>query len=286
VYVYKLVNGAWREQQKITPLAANKAVVFAGDLKHETGVLAIGSLGDHLPSDVARPNSLYIFEQGSAGGFVRRARFLAPADGTTSGDGRFAQSVSMTNAIIVVSAINSAYIFGRNSTGNWVRRQKLLPANPDAIDFGVAVAVDRDLILVGAPGTIDPTDENRAGSVHGFTPGAASYVEAFEITSPEFSVWQFGSAIAMFGDHVAVASSELPVDGESQPVVHVATYLRIGSTLQPLGRTGFGPGTFPASIAIANNVLLVGSPFDSSCVFFGPPCVNRADFFLLNRFQQ
>ena len=181
---------------------------------------------------------------------------------------------------------NAAYIYGRNSSGNWVRRQKLLPANPDAIDFGFAVAVDRGLILVGAPGTIFPDQGTGQAAFHGFTPGATSYVETFEISSPVFGVWRFGSAIAMFGDHVAVISTPFPVDTESPDPVVVATFSRIGSTLQPLGTTGFGPGSFPALIALANNVLLVGSPFESSCDFFSIPCVGRADFFLLNRFQQ
>lgn len=286
-YVYKLVSGVWREQQKLTPLAADDAFIFAGELKHEAGVLAIGSFGDLNSGDVFDANSLYIFEQNSAGRFVRRARILAPGRTSTFRDIRFARSISMTNAIIVVGAVNAAYIYGRNSSGNWVQRQKLLPANPDAIDFGSAVAVDRGMILVGAPGTILPDDESRAGSVHGFTPGATSYVETFEISSPVFDQWKFGSAIAMFGDHVAVTGSPFPTDSEFLQPVEVVTFSRIGSTLQLLGTTGLGPGTFSASIAIANNLLLVGAPFDEpNCGFFGLPCVGRADFFRLNQFQQ
>jgi FG-GAP repeat protein len=282
VYIYKLVGGSWREQQKLTPLAADDAFIFAGDLKHEAGILAIGSLANPIPSDVGQRNSLYIFEQNSAGKFVRRARLLPTNDTSNFREIRFARSISMTNAIIVVSGVNAAYIYGRNSSGNWVRRQKLLPASPDVIDFGFAVAVDRGMILVGAPGTIG---ETTSGTVHGFIPGATGYVETLTISPPD-SIDQFGFAIAMFGDHVAVGGSEFPITGESQPAVQVVTYSRIGSTLQPLGTTGFGPGSFPASIAIANNLLLVGAPFERGCVFFGPPCVGRADFFRLNRFRQ
>ena len=185
----------------------------------------------------------------------------------------------------MVSAIESAYIYGRNSSGNWVRRQTLRPANPDALHFGIAVAVDRGMILIGASRTLNLNDESRAGSVHVFTPGATSYVESFELGSPEPGLVDFGSAIAMFGDRIAVAGSDFRIDPESQPDVQVLTYTRIGSTLQPLGTTGLGPGIFPAQIAIANNLLLVGAPFERSCVFFGPPCVGRADFFQLNRFR-
>lgn len=189
----------------------------------------------------------------------------------------------MTNAIIVTSAANAAYIFGRNSSGNWTRRQKLLPANPDVSEFGTAVAVNRGMILVGAPGTI--TSENAIGTVHGFTPGAKRYEETLVLSAPD-SITRFGYALAMFGDYVAVGGTEFITDPEFQRPVAVWTYSRIGSTVQLLGQTGFGPGKFPASIAIANNLLLVGSPYDDVCVFFDLPCVGRADFFQLNRFQQ
>jgi hypothetical protein len=129
-------------------------------------------------------------------------------------------------------------------------------------------------------------DEDRSGTVHVFTPGATRYVETQELRSPEPGILEFGSDIAMFGDHVAVAGSAFPVDSESEPDAKVVTYSRIASTLQPLGTTGFGPANFPASIAIANNLLLVGGPFEpEGCAFFGTPCRGRADLFQLNRFR-
>ena len=94
-YVYKLVSGVWREQQKLMPLAADNALIFAGELKHEAGVLAIGSLGSLVPGDPSI-NSLYIFERNSAGKFVRRARFTPPGNSEHFRDFRFARSISMT----------------------------------------------------------------------------------------------------------------------------------------------------------------------------------------------
>jgi FG-GAP repeat len=282
-YIYKLVSGAWHEQQKLTPRAEDHAFVFAGELRHQDGVLAIGSSGRWGSTSVDENNSLYIFEQNAAGKFVRKTRFLPPNNTSTFRDFRFAQSISMTNAIIVTSAVNAAYIFGRNSDGNWTRRQKLVPANPDVVEFGAAVAINRGMILVSAPGTI--VTENAIGTVHGFTPDATRYVETLMLRAPD-SIYRFGDALAMFGDYVAVSGTEFPTDFEFQWPVQLWTYSRIRATLQLLGKTGLGPGYFPASIAMANNLLLVGSPYDSGCVFFEYPCVGRADFFQLNRFQQ
>ena len=52
-----------------------------------------------------------------------------------------------------------------------------------------------------------------------------------------------------------------------------------------LGPTVFTEGRFPASVAIANNVLLVGSPLDRACMFFGVGCVGEANLFDLNHFR-
>lgn len=48
-YIYKLVSGVWREQQKLTPRAKDHAFIFAGALKHQDGVLAVGSFGSRSP---------------------------------------------------------------------------------------------------------------------------------------------------------------------------------------------------------------------------------------------
>jgi hypothetical protein len=130
-YVYKRVNGAWREQQKIM-LETTDGV---HDLQHEAGVLAM-SAGREDSSAVR--SLLYIFERNAAGTFMRRALIPGPA-----GDHLFGRVIAMTKREIVVGAHNSAYIFGRNSSGHWVQRQRLLPANPDAMEFGVAVAIDQ-----------------------------------------------------------------------------------------------------------------------------------------------
>ena len=119
-YVYKRVDGAWREQQKVR-LGTTDGV---GDLKHEAGVLAIGARSETA-------TSLYIFERNAAGTFVRRARITARA-----GEPVFRNAVAMTKREIVLGAHGAAYVFGRNSSGNWVQRQRLLPANPDAANSG------------------------------------------------------------------------------------------------------------------------------------------------------
>jgi hypothetical protein len=289
-YVFKQVNGVWRQQQKIVPPAADGVAFFAHDLKHEAGVLAIGTEGD-----VNNPTrtSVYIFEQDTTGKFVRRARVRA-ADGHP-GD-RFGWSIGMTNAIIVVGAPwhdqarGAVYILGRNKSGSWVQRQKLVAIERQTSDqFGTAVAVDRGMILVGAPTAVPPgldpdLDFPLRGVVYGFLPGTTQYLESFQLyqTRDGLPFQDFGSSIAMFDKRIAVGGSEFSQDGEVEGRALVATYTRDGSSVLPLGFVSHD--TTAVSVAIANNLLLVGSPFTGACLFAGS-CVGRANLYHLNRFE-
>ena len=146
---------------------------------------------------------------------------MKASDGT-AGDS-FGASISMTSRLFVVgSPGGAAYTFRRNSSGNWVQAQKLVPAVP-ADGFGTAVAIDRDMILVGAPsvdleggdrGSPIPDDHVAGGAVFGFLPGVSGYIESFKLRprpDERFEYEQFGSAIAMSGTRIAVtATGELP----------------------------------------------------------------------------
>lgn len=285
-YVYKRVNGAWREQQKIVPPAADGITLFANALKHEAGVLAIGAFGEHgWPPTIQTPDYLYVLEQDATGRFVRRARF------TMSGN-----SISMTKSMIVVGEGEGASILGRNSSGVWVRRQRLLPAAGPVVSFGFAVAVDNDMILVSAP-FFDPSPpppdseipSAQTGRVYGFLPGATRYVEAFQLRFEDLPFvdqpLNFGFSLAMFGNRIAVGGYDEVIDPHNDDLGYgmVTTYARDGSRVVPLG-TAWGAGP-PFSISIANNWLLVGSPFEGYCPS-DENCVGGAHVYDLNRFAE
>ena len=291
-YVYKRVNGAWQQIQKITPPVTDGAGGYARALKHEAGVLAVGAATQDVHSGV-----LYIYQQDASGKFVQRARLL-PSDSAVYN--AFGSSISMTNAIIVVGApgipggptvLGSAYIFGRNSSGQWTQRQKLVAVeNQPGDQFGHAVAVDRGMILVGAPfaaaegapiGLPTPDGHVARGMLYGFMPGTGRYIESFRFRprpDEQFSYNRFGIAISMFGERVAVAGSGIDVPMQP-PEALVFTYTRTTSALVALGIAG-GPW-YTEDVSIANNLLLVGSPFDFFC-FEG--CIGKANLFNLSLF--
>jgi len=283
-YIFRRLDGLWREAQKL-PLPSDLGESDSQHpLKYEAGVLAIGSRTPELHGMV----QLYKVN-------VDTGKFM-PLQRLTAADGKqldgFGSSLGVTRSAIVVGAADAAYVFRRNADGRWVQRQKLLPAQ-GAGGFGYAVAIDNDMILVGAPftdgegGNFGETPDGHAaqGAVYGFVPVNGHYVETFKLRPRPDELFQyerFGHDLAMFGGHIAVATS---APAEFRPVqAYAVTYARTGTVVLPEGIAANFQHA-PLALAIANNLLLVGSR-TVRCDPFGDPCIGQALLYDLNRHVQ
>jgi hypothetical protein len=287
-YVFKRgSNGLFRYTQTLTPPAADGVGGFPIALRYEGGTLLASGFRRTAPSVV------YIFERDSAGVFVRRAKVKA-SDGT-AGDS-FGVSISMTSRLFVVgSPDHGAYTFRRHSSGNWVQAQKLVPAVP-APGFGTSVAIDRDMILVGAP-FVDvegkppftpPTSDFHiaGGAVFGFLPGVSGYIESFKLRprpDERFEYENFGSAIAMSGARIAVTASGREPEALLSPEGLAFTYTRNGSSV--LARGIVSPHLGPITgMGLSNNALLIGAIINEDVCRF--VCVREAFIYDNNLFEQ
>lgn len=102
----------------------------------------------------------------------------------------------------------AAYVFRRDLDGLWVQEAKLVPSDPqDNAQFGRAVAMDGDLIAVGAP-----QRNNFRGAVYlfrmsldqGFTPHWTQ--EAILTPTGVFAGDSFGTCVAIAGDRVVAGA--------------------------------------------------------------------------------
>lgn len=82
----------------------------------------------------------------------------------------------------------------------------------------------------------------------------------------------------MFDTRIAVAASEVNNQTGDAPAI-VFTYTRSGSAVTALGTARDVP--FSTSVSIADNLLLVGSPFENQCAPGG--CAGKANVFDLRR---
>ena len=293
VYVFKRGNGRWNLSQRLARPAAESASDFARAMHFEAGVLVIGA--PNQGSD-RRHGTVYVYERNLAGTFALNASLVARD--AQIGDA-FGFDVSVASSIIVVGAPDShatgaAYVFRRNVGGGWGQRQRLVSSETQALDgFGWSVAIDQAMIVVGAPfvdvegipfGPFTADGHYAGGAAYGFVPTAGQFLETFKLrprpdANPEYL--EFGTDIAMFGKRIVVSATRADINTTPFGVRH--TYARNGSIVTALGiADGFTAST---SIAVANQWLLEGSPFDFQCTNVGL-CIGQATVFDLNRFAQ
>ena len=269
-YVFKRnSSGVWTQRQRITP---------HGPRWYEDGTLAMVASG-----------AVNIYQLDAAGKFTLRQKLVSPDSAPNDRLG----GLTMAGPTIVVGGNGRAYVFRRNSTGVWRHRQTLIASELGTEEgaragFGSTVAIDRGMIIVGAPGVGRQEGQMFAeGAAYGFILDGSSYVETFKLQprldgygDPSFS---FGQQIAMFGDRIVVGAYSLaPEDGAFECDSFEGaffSYTRAGSSVRPRG-VAFSTGPHP-SLALADQRLLVGTP----CLDSRFPTPGRATLFLLNVFR-
>jgi hypothetical protein len=256
-------SGVWTQRQKLPA---------SGVFRHEDGTLAMGASG-----------GVDIYQRNAAGKFVLSQKLVSPDSAPNDGLG----DISMAGPTMVVGGNGRAYVFRRNSTGVWRHRQTLIPSESGTegapTGFGSAVAIDRGMIIVGAPDFNGGDPFASEGAAYGFVLDGALYVETFKL-QPEVHGYHdftsgFGEQIAMFGERIVVrALTGISTDCDGYQGA-AFSYTRSGSSVLPRGIAfwhGRGGG-----LALADDRLLVGIP----CNYFGTPDPGHANFYRLNVFE-
>jgi hypothetical protein len=231
VYVYERVDGVWtfHSYLKASNTDADDAfgaeVVFDGDLLaiSATGESssATGINGDESNNDAMNSGAVYVFRL-DGNTWVQEAYLKAS---NADGNDRFGSALALDGDTLVVGAVDdeganaetgSAYVFVR-SAGGWTEEARLnATAYGNRDDFGAAVAIDGDTIVVGAPsedgsatgvnGTVD-NDGNNAGAAYVFTRRGGTWSEIAYLkasnTDPED---RFGSTVTISGNTIAAGS--------------------------------------------------------------------------------
>jgi hypothetical protein len=281
-YIFQRSNGVWTQRQKITAPAADNVGSFADVVHYEDGTLAI-TANTNNASDV--PGAVYIYQRDAAGRFVVRGQ-LALTDSRPND--AFGSSISTAGPVMVVGApgLGRAYVFRRTTTGAWRQHQTLLASElgTGGAAFGATVAIDRGMIVVGAPGfsTDDPLMPE--GAAYGFVVSGGIYVETFKLEPGLTEALFFGRQLAMFDQRIAVGaqrsmSSDRQLNGHT-----VFTYTREGSSVMARGIAAGDPSRSnfaSTSLSLANQRLLVGIPCTSSFPSFCPGS-GKAELYNLN----
>ena len=156
VYAFRFNGIQWVQTQKLTPSDASSGDQFGVSVALSGDVALIGA---YLASGLNNgPGAAYVFRlQGTV--WLEEQK-LTPSDGISGADNRFGCSVAIANDLALVGSqkkdhpggtdAGSAYVF-RHDGNQWQEWQQILASDSEEDDeFGNAVSIDGDTVLVGA----------------------------------------------------------------------------------------------------------------------------------------
>jgi hypothetical protein len=240
---------------------------------------SVGSDGDAViagaPGDSsggANAGAAYLFQYAGAGRWFQQTKLVA--SDRTAGD-FFGQAVALSGSFAVVgapldddrgSSSGSVYVF-RNTGGGWVQEAKLTASDGAAGDqFGSAVALSGDLLVVGA--AYDSDAEANTGAAYVFRRTGGAWLQEAKLTASDRQGGDFfGWSVATDGTAVAIGA---PLDDYAtfSNAGSAYVYNRVGATWVEQSRV-VAAGTrasdqFGRSLAISGDWLFVGAPLNDA----------------------
>lgn len=227
---------------------------------------AVGAYGYSLPGKTGC-GAVFLYKR--IDGIWQQQQIITAADAAASD--RFGYSVCIKDTQLIVGAYlaangtktyaGAAYVFNYNGNA-WTQFIKLQPGDAaDSDYFGYSVAIDGDRVAVGAPGFNGSSTD--IGCV---------YIYRLETFAPYwiFDIKKIGTLPAAndrLGHSVAVSNAFVAagVPGYNGNAGLVYTFSRSNSYANANGVNPFAPAgsNFGYSIAITNNTLTVGSPYET-----------------------
>lgn len=211
-YVFTRTGGVWSEQ-RLTARDGTEGDEFGQ---------SVAVSGDRVVAGAWRDDVDLSLDEGSAYVFTRAGATWTEQAKLTAADGlaqaRFGVAVAISHGMIVVGAIigdlkGSAYVF-EPSAGSWTQQAKLTAPDGFPVDqFGRAVAVAKDTVVVGAHyrGADHPNPYGR-GAAYIFARQGAGWAEPTMLTEPGTRI--FGNSVGISG-HTIIAGAGFTQVGEN-----------------------------------------------------------------------
>ena len=198
-------------------------------------------------------------------GTVNEYQKLIAHDGGS--DALFGSSVAVDAQTSVIGAPadpsaavpGAVYTFKRNPDRTWAKELKLMAADgAEGDEFGAAVAVEADTLIVGAP-----MADEASGAAYVFERRAGNWVERQKLATDAESA-TFGQSIALEFDTALVGA---PGEHGQTGAVYVfqrngnGTWDRVQKIPGPAFRGATGAaGLFGTSVALSRDLALIGNP--------------------------
>jgi len=211
VFVYRYDGATWCEQVQLVGADSAAGDVFGAAVSLSGDTLLVGATGDD--DNGADSGAAFVFQYDGVA-WVQEAKLL-PSDG--SANQFFGSCVALSGDTAVVGCYwdsdrtGAAYVFRRDGAA-WGEEVKLVASDGAPGDgFGNAIAVEGDVVIVGAPGD----DENGydSGSAYVFRFDGLSWAEEARLLPADGAMWDhFGESVDV-GDGIAVVG--MPRDDDN-----------------------------------------------------------------------
>ncbi len=203
-YVFKRSGTSWNQQAKLTAQDGEPYDTFGYSVSLSGDYALIGAPGDDDMGDWA--GSAYIFKR-SGTTWAQEEKIIPVV--CEAGD-CFGYAVCLDGEYALIGAYGddgcgSAYVFKRNEN-SWAQQAKLIASDGELHDhFGVAVSIDEDRALIGAPG--DDDMGHYTGSAYVFKRSEASWYQEEKIVASDSEKCAFfGCAVSISKNHALIGS--------------------------------------------------------------------------------
>ncbi len=236
VYIFQNIAGTWTEIKRMESPNRSQDGDYGASVAIDGDNIVVGEWNYDM-SGMTNIGGAYVYNKDTGGannwGLVTQ---LAPS--AVGAYLRFGGAVDISGDNIVVGAheddhggaltsdIGAAYVYNRNTggTNNWGEVKRLVATNPALTDhFGISVAIDGNLIVVGAEQEDDDVSNmnpmNDAGSVFFFKRNIGGTnnwgLMNKGVPSARDMNDQFGNAVAIDGCTVIIGCKENNSDGDN-----------------------------------------------------------------------
>ena len=213
-------------ESKLTSTDGYVGDVFGYSVAIDGDVAVIGAYGDDGYS-----GSASIYERQADGTWQQIAQ-LTPDD--PGGGDRFGYSVATSGGVAVIGAYRdddngaqsgSAYVYEQQADGTWQQIAKLTADDGASNDeFGYSVALDGDVVVIGAHYDDDTGDNS--GSAYVFLNQGGTWIEHGKLRADSWSAGDsMGHAVAVSADTIMVGSPYADSNGSDAGLARIAHVL-------------------------------------------------------------
>lgn len=246
-YVYERVAGAWTLAATLSPSDAWHGFEFGASVGVHGDEVVVGAPSRKLPGASAAEGAVYAFSLGASG--WQEDQILV--DSLTPSAGRLTQlgrSIAFDGQTVLSGSgslplewlgVRGALVFER-SLGAWSARQRL--NSSIAGEFGSAVAVDGDALVVGARNSSSSSAGGPTGVATLWRREPSGWSERERLLdAPPVAYAHFGAAVALSGGRIAIGSPDAPFGGDGS--AGAVSAFTLSSTFGELLCFGDGSGT-------------------------------------------